>query len=88
MFSCLYVFTAVFVCLQVISQTVEHRKCILMTAQKEIHTWIIKVEKIKAIYYTLNMFNFEVAQNSLIAECWCPKRSLTDIQAALKIGEV
>lgn len=49
---------------------------------------MIKVEKIKAIYHTLNMFNFDVSQNSLIAECWCPVNALDDIRAALKTGEV
>ena len=60
----------------------------LVSAQKEIRTWIIKVEKIKAIYHTLNMFNFDVSHNSLIAECWCPVSALENVHTALRNGEV
>ena len=74
--------------LQVLSQTADHRRRVLETAQKEIRTWIIKVEKIKAIYHTLNMFNFDVSHNSLIAECWCPVSALEDVHTALRNGEV
>ncbi|XP_067672802.1 V-type proton ATPase 116 kDa subunit a1-like isoform X3 [Haliotis asinina] len=71
----------------VLNQTQDHRHRVLVGAQKEIRTWIIKVEKIKAIYHTLNMFNFDVSHNSLIAEGWCPVRALEDVQMALKQGE-
>jgi hypothetical protein len=77
-----------FVGTQVLAQTADHRRRVLQSAQKEIRTWIIKVEKIKSIYHTLNMFNFEVAQNSLIAECWCPRSALDGIYTALRNGEV
>lgn len=59
-----------------------------MSAQKEIRPWIIKVKKIKAIYHTLNMCNFDVSHNSLIAECWTPVSGLEEIQSALKHGTV
>ncbi|XP_048248409.1 V-type proton ATPase 116 kDa subunit a1-like isoform X5 [Haliotis rufescens] len=71
----------------VLNQTQDHRHRVLVGAQKEVRTWIIKVEKIKAIYHTLNMFNFDVSHNSLIAEGWCPVRALEDVQMALKQGE-
>ncbi|XP_076435135.1 V-type proton ATPase 116 kDa subunit a 1-like isoform X2 [Babylonia areolata] len=71
----------------VLSQTADHRHRVLVSAQKEIRTWIIKVEKIKAIYHTLNMFNFDVSHNSLIAECWCPTSALDKVRLALKNGE-
>lgn len=69
-------------------QTEDHRKRVLMSAQKEIRPWIIKVKKIKAIYHTLNMCNFDVSHNSLIAECWTPVSGLEEIQSALKHGTV
>ncbi|XP_070185306.1 V-type proton ATPase 116 kDa subunit a 1-like isoform X4 [Littorina saxatilis] len=72
----------------VLSQTADHRHRVLVGAQKEIRTWIIKLEKIKAIYHTLNMFNFDVSQNSLIAECWCPSSALNEVRTALKNGEL
>ncbi|XP_061191407.1 V-type proton ATPase 116 kDa subunit a1-like isoform X2 [Saccostrea echinata] len=70
----------------VLHQTEDHRKRVLMSAQKEIRPWIIKVKKIKAIYHTLNMCNFDVSHNSLIAECWTPVSGLEEIQRALKHG--
>nr|KAG5697875.1 hypothetical protein BaRGS_017132 [Batillaria attramentaria] len=71
----------------VLHQTADHRHRVLVAAQKEIRNWIIKVEKIKAIYHTLNMFNFDVSQNSLIAECWCPSSALDAVRGGLRAGE-
>ncbi|KAK3090968.1 hypothetical protein FSP39_016106 [Pinctada imbricata] len=70
----------------VLSQTEDHRRRVLASAQKEIRTWIIKVKKIKAIYHTLNLCNFDVSHNSLIAECWCPVSALENVQMALRHG--
>ncbi|KAL8561658.1 hypothetical protein ACOMHN_001390 [Nucella lapillus] len=72
----------------VMAQTADHRYRVLVSAQKELRTWIIKVEKIKAIYHTLNMFNFDMSHNSLIAECWCPTSALDDVHSALRDGEM
>lgn len=47
---------------------------------------ILKVKKIKAIYHTMNMFNLDVTQKCLIAECWCPVSDLDKIQQALQRG--
>ncbi|XP_059177289.1 V-type proton ATPase 116 kDa subunit a 1-like isoform X3 [Physella acuta] len=69
----------------VLSQSNEHRLRILRSAQQEIRSWTIKVEKIKAIYHTMNMF--EVHQNSLHAECWFPLKAFDDIRRALNAGE-
>ncbi|CAG2231135.1 ATP6N [Mytilus edulis] len=62
----------------VLNQTKDHRNRVLVGVQKEITAWIIKVKKIKAIYHTLNMCNFDLSHNSLIAECWCPVMALED----------
>jgi len=70
----------------VLSQTQEHRHRVLVAAAKNIKVWFIKVRKIKAIYHTLNMFNLDVTQKCLIAECWCAVRDLPKIQQALKAG--
>jgi V-type H+-transporting ATPase subunit a len=69
----------------VLAQSNEHRMRVLGKAQKEIRSWTIKVEKIKAIYHTLNMF--KVHQNSFIAECWFPVKAIDDIRRALYTGE-
>ncbi|KAL3836931.1 hypothetical protein ACJMK2_022337, partial [Sinanodonta woodiana] len=70
----------------VLGQTQDHRHRVLVAAAKNIKVWFIKVHKIKAIYHTLNMFNLDVTQKCLIAECWCPVTDLDRIQQALRRG--
>lgn len=70
----------------VLGQTQDHRHRVLVAAAKNIKVWFIKVRKIKAIYHTLNMFNLDVTQKCLIAECWCPVADLDRIQHALRRG--
>ena len=36
----------------------------------------------------MNMFNLDVTQRCLIAECWCPVEDLDEIQRALTRGTV
>ncbi|XP_059177285.1 V-type proton ATPase 116 kDa subunit a1-like isoform X2 [Physella acuta] len=69
----------------VLAQSNEHRHRVLSNAQRELRSWTIKVEKIKAIYHTLNMF--KIHQNSLHGECWFPVKAIDDIRRALSIGE-
>lgn len=71
----------------VLNQTKDHRLRVLTGAKKELYIWSTKVEKIKAIYHTLNMFNFDVSHNSLIAECWTPVMALGQVHAALQQGK-
>ncbi|KOB71505.1 V-type proton ATPase subunit a [Operophtera brumata] len=54
----------------VLGQTQDHRHRVLVAAAKNIKNWFVKVRKIKAIYHTLNLFNLDVTQKCLIAECW------------------
>lgn len=70
----------------VLSQTTEHRHRVLVAAAKNIKNWFVKVRKIKAIYYHLNMFNLDVTQKCLIAECWCAVNDMDRIHMALKRG--
>uniref|UniRef100_T1J3P7 V-type proton ATPase subunit a n=1 Tax=Strigamia maritima TaxID=126957 RepID=T1J3P7_STRMM len=70
----------------VLSQTQDHRHRVLVAAAKNIKNWFVKVRKIKAIYHTLNLFNLDVTQKCLIAECWCPSVDLETIQLALRRG--
>ena len=60
----------------------------LVAAAKNIKNWFVKVRKIKAIYHTLNLFNLDVTQKCLIAECWVPVLDLEAIQLALRRGTV
>ncbi|CDW53458.1 protein UNC 32, a [Trichuris trichiura] len=64
----------------VLGQTQDHRHRVLVAAAKNIRIWFTKVRKIKAIYHTLNLFNLDVTQKCLIAECWCPVSDLDKIQ--------
>lgn len=73
---------------QVLSQTQDHRHRVLVSAARNIRAWMMKVWKIKSIYHTLNMFNLDVIQNGLIAECWIPVANLEDVQLALRRGTV
>ncbi|KAK2570230.1 V-type proton ATPase 116 kDa subunit a 1, partial [Acropora cervicornis] len=71
---------------RVLNETRDHRHRLLLTVAKNINQWFIKVKKIKAIYHTMNMFNLDVTQKCLIAECWCPVSDLDRIQQALRRG--
>ncbi|XP_065174747.1 V-type proton ATPase 116 kDa subunit a 1-like [Sycon ciliatum] len=70
----------------VLNQTRDHRHRVLQVIAQNIHVWSTKVEKMKAIYYTLNLFNVDVTQQCLIGECWCPVGDLDAIQYALRQG--
>ncbi|KAK7583962.1 hypothetical protein V9T40_004925 [Parthenolecanium corni] len=70
----------------VLGQTQDHRHRVLMAAAKNVKNWFIKVRKIKAIYHTLNLFNLDVTQKCLIAECWVPSLDMESIQLALRRG--
>ncbi|XP_055852087.1 V-type proton ATPase 116 kDa subunit a 1-like isoform X2 [Episyrphus balteatus] len=70
----------------VLSQTDDHRARVLATVSKNLPTWTIMVKKMKAIYYTLNLFNVDVTQKCLIGECWVPTNDLTIVQKALADG--
>ncbi|XP_066253495.1 V-type proton ATPase 116 kDa subunit a 1 isoform X2 [Euwallacea similis] len=70
----------------VLGQTQDHRHRVLVAAAKNIKNWFVKVRKIKAIYHTLNLFNLDVTQKCLIAECWVPVLDLENIQLALRRG--
>lgn len=71
-----------------LNRTREHRQRVLVAAAKNIKLWFIKVIKIKAIYHTLNLFDLDVTQKFLIAECWVPLHDITTIQSALRRGTV
>ena len=72
----------------VINQTNDHRHRVLSAAAQNIKSWFVKVRKIKAVYFTLNLLNLDVTQKCLIAECWIPTSDLNLVQSALRKGTI
>jgi len=68
----------------ILMQTRDHRNRVLAAAAKFIRIWTIKVRKIKAIYFTLNMFSVDGASKCLVAECWIPNADTDRVSEALK----
>ncbi|XP_005405509.1 PREDICTED: V-type proton ATPase 116 kDa subunit a isoform 4 isoform X2 [Chinchilla lanigera] len=70
----------------VITQTESHRQRLLQEAAANWHSWVTKVQKMKAIYHTLNMCNIDVTQQCVIAEIWFPVADTARIKRALEQG--
>ncbi|ELW68822.1 V-type proton ATPase 116 kDa subunit a isoform 4 [Tupaia chinensis] len=70
----------------VITQTDSHRQHLLQEAAANWHSWVIKVQKMKAIYHILNMCNIDVTQQCVIAEIWFPVADTGRIKRALEQG--
>uniref|UniRef100_A0A914EDI9 V-type proton ATPase subunit a n=1 Tax=Acrobeloides nanus TaxID=290746 RepID=A0A914EDI9_9BILA len=68
----------------VIGKTLEHRERVLNAASLNMKSWEIQVLKLKAIFHTLNLFNLDVTQKCLIAECWVPTNAIPTVQSALR----
>ena len=71
---------------QVLEKSREQRRRVLSSIAENIHNWLIKVGKIKAIYYTMNMFRSE--QRSFIAEGWCALDRIDLVKRALQKATV
>ncbi|KAM9216938.1 V-type proton ATPase 116 kDa subunit a 4 [Dugong dugon] len=70
----------------VITQTESHRQRLLQEVAANWHSWAIQVQKMKAIYHTLNLCNIDVTQQCVIAEVWFPVADTARIQRALEQG--
>jgi V-type H+-transporting ATPase subunit a len=68
----------------VLARSHEHRKQVLSGVASHLQTWKAKVLKEKAIYHTMNMFNYDLGRKCLIAEGWCPQTATDDVQLALR----
>uniref|UniRef100_A0A672NU02 V-type proton ATPase subunit a n=1 Tax=Sinocyclocheilus grahami TaxID=75366 RepID=A0A672NU02_SINGR len=51
-----------------------------------LHSWVLQVKKMKAIYHILNLCSFDVTNKCLIAEVWCPVSDLANLRRALEEG--
>nr|XP_025147380.1 V-type proton ATPase 116 kDa subunit a isoform X1 [Bubalus bubalis]XP_025147384.1 V-type proton ATPase 116 kDa subunit a isoform X1 [Bubalus bubalis] len=72
--------------LTVLTQTESHRQSLLQEAAANWHSWVIKVQKMKAIYHILNMCNIDITQQCVIAEIWFPVADTVRIRRALEQG--
>eukprot|EP00824_Muranothrix_gubernata_P004623 TRINITY_DN1589_c0_g1_i2.p1 TRINITY_DN1589_c0_g1~~TRINITY_DN1589_c0_g1_i2.p1 ORF type:complete len:839 (-),score=190.25 TRINITY_DN1589_c0_g1_i2:61-2469(-) len=71
---------------KVIERTEEHHEEELRRVAASWNQWRTRVRKEKAIYHTMNMFNYDITKKCLIAEGWCPSVSIDDVQRALRLG--
>ncbi|KAL1887995.1 H(+)-transporting V0 sector ATPase subunit a [Ceratocystis pirilliformis] len=55
----------------------------LTQISQALSAWMVLVTKEKAVYDTLNLFSYESARRTLIAEAWCPTNDLPAIRATL-----
>ncbi|KAJ3041171.1 H(+)-transporting V0 sector ATPase subunit a [Rhizophlyctis rosea] len=68
----------------VLDNTHNARRTELNKVAENITVWGTTVKKEKAIYYTMNQFNYDVNRKALIAEGWCPTLSINTIQYTLR----
>ena len=65
----------------VLDKSMSLRQSLLINAAKNINTWRCKVRKMKAIFYTMNMFKND--NKTTIAECWVPVNEIQNIREIL-----
>ncbi|MBE3043032.1 V-type ATPase subunit a family protein, partial [Candidatus Bathyarchaeota archaeon] len=51
---------------------------------KSLSAWMIVIAKEKAVYGTLNLFSYDPARRTLIAEGWCPTTDIAQIKTLLQ----
>ncbi|KAK0634930.1 vacuolar ATP synthase 98 kDa subunit [Bombardia bombarda] len=56
----------------------------LAQISKSLSAWMVLVGKEKAVYNTLNLFSYDRARRTLIAEGWCPTHDLPLIRSTLQ----
>nr|XP_056706932.1 V-type proton ATPase 116 kDa subunit a 3 isoform X2 [Euleptes europaea] len=70
----------------VLGQTEQFLGQVLEKVLLNLPAWRVRIQKMKAIYFILNQFSFNITDKCLIAEAWCPVRSLPAVQQALREG--
>jgi len=69
---------------RVIEKTNKHRRGVFVDIKRQLPAWHERILKEKAIYATMNLFNYDVGRKLLIAEGWCPKTSTEKIVNAMR----
>eukprot|EP01125_Pyxidicula_operculata_P007322 TRINITY_DN2492_c0_g1_i3.p1 TRINITY_DN2492_c0_g1~~TRINITY_DN2492_c0_g1_i3.p1 ORF type:complete len:866 (-),score=210.00 TRINITY_DN2492_c0_g1_i3:33-2630(-) len=62
----------------------DQRSQVLSNIAVHLNYWKTKVSREKAIYHTMNMFNYDHGRKCLIAEGWCPTNATEQVQLALR----
>lgn len=68
----------------VLARTRKHRRSTLLDVGRRLNSWKVRVVKEKAIYDTMNKFNYDIGRKCLIAEGWCPKTSTEKIVNSMR----
>ncbi|KAJ3171941.1 H(+)-transporting V0 sector ATPase subunit a [Irineochytrium annulatum] len=68
----------------ILDNTTHQRRAELQHAADQIEAWSTIIKKEKAVYYTMNLFNYDQSRKALIAEGWCPTSSQNAIRYALR----
>lgn len=67
----------------ILNRTKDHRHNSLLHVAKQLPNWLIMIRKMKAVYYTMNLFSTDTSQKCLIGECWVPINDLSKLQQIL-----
>ena len=67
----------------VLNNTSATHRAELLRVGEMIDQWTVFVRKEKAVYHTMNLFNYDMTRKCLIAEGWCPSSAINAIQYAL-----
>jgi vacuolar-type H+-ATPase subunit I/STV1 len=70
----------------VIRSTNDYRRNKLRSIANAIDLWDSHVQREKAVFHTLNLFNYDVTNKCLIAEGWCATIMLPEVREALRRG--
>lgn len=68
----------------ILERSWQERTSSLSSIAADLNAWFTKVRKEKAIYHTMNLFNYDVGRKCLIAEGWVPTKSLDSVNLALR----
>ncbi|KAG5984202.1 H(+)-transporting V0 sector ATPase subunit a [Claviceps digitariae] len=56
----------------------------LSQISQSLSAWMVLIAKEKAVYSTLNLFSYDRARRTLIAEAWCPTNDMSLIRSTLQ----
>ncbi|KAK9763684.1 H(+)-transporting V0 sector ATPase subunit a [Basidiobolus ranarum] len=69
---------------QILEKTKQIRRAELEKIARKLSGWMIMITKEKAIYHTMNLFNYDPTRRCLIAEGWCPSNDIPLAQLSLR----